>query len=78
MTNIEQMLQGLHHETAEYFRRQLEEAKEGEPLPPSLISALIKFLKDNDITCEVVEGTAVSDLAEELSDSDYGFLERVK
>jgi hypothetical protein len=76
--NIEKLLQELHHGTAEYFTDTLQRAREeGESLPPSFMSALIKFLKDNDITCEIAEGTAVSDLTAEITEQDTEFLQLV-
>jgi hypothetical protein len=79
MTNLENLLQGLHAETTQHFTEQLKKAnEEGEMLPPAFLSALIKFLKDNDITCELAEGTPISDLKEEISSEDMDFLRMVK
>jgi hypothetical protein len=81
MTNkLEQMLQELHHETAQYFAEELKKAREDSTyvLPPSLLSAVTKFLKDNDITCEIREGTAIKDFTDEVSASDVEFLQMVK
>ena len=47
-------------------------------LPPSFLNAVIKFLKDNDISCEVKEGTVHSTLVKEISREDSEFLRLVQ
>ena len=50
----EDTLSILHSLTAEYIRKRLELALNGdEPLPPAELSAIAKFLKDNNIECTV-------------------------
>ena len=80
MTNLEQALQELHCETADYMARELRKAREDEDhqVPPALISAIIKFLKDNDISCGVREGTVQSELVQEVTREDGEFLRLVK
>ena len=80
MNNLEKMLQSLHCETADYMARELQKAREDDSyvLPPSFLSAVIKFLKDNDITCEVKEGTIHSALVKEINREDSEFLRLVK
>ena len=80
MNNLERMLQSLHCETADYMARELQKAREDDTyvLPPSFLNAVIKFLKDNDISCEVKEGTVHSSLVKEISREDSEFLRLVQ
>tara|TARA_A100001201_G_C3995397_1_gene172868 strand:+ start:269 stop:517 length:249 start_codon:yes stop_codon:yes gene_type:complete len=80
MINLEKVLQELHCETAEYMSKELQKAREDKDyvLPPAFLSAVIKFLKDNDISCEIREGTVQGDLVKEISKEDSEFLRLVK
>lgn len=53
LTANEDKLGTIHDLTAEYCLRRLKQALEGEsePLAPSELSAITKFLKDNGIEC---------------------------
>lgn len=51
-TATENTLSELHGMTAEYMKLRMAAAQRGEiELPPSELSAIIKFLKDNGIEC---------------------------
>tara|TARA_A100001391_G_scaffold182277_1_gene148703 strand:- start:295 stop:543 length:249 start_codon:yes stop_codon:yes gene_type:complete len=80
MRHLEKMLQVLHCETADYMARELQKSREDENyvLPPAFLSAVIKFLKDNEITCEIKEGTSQAELVKEISREDSEFLRLVK
>ena len=80
MNNLERMLQSLHCETADYMARELQKAREDDSyiLPPAFLSSVIKFLKDNEITCEIREGTSQAELVKEISREDSEFLRLVK
>jgi hypothetical protein len=73
---IEELLGTLHEDVAEYFLRELEKAKGDSEyvLPPSFLSALTKFLKDNDITATPEQGTALEGLQEEINNEDKDYL----
>jgi ABC-type Zn uptake system ZnuABC Zn-binding protein ZnuA len=79
MNNLEQALQALHCETADYMARELQKSREDEDyvIQPALISSIIKFLKDNDISCEIKEGTVHSELVKEVTREDAEFLKMV-
>lgn len=79
MNNLEKALQELHCETADYMARELRKAREddGYVIQPALISSITKFLKDNDISCEIKEGTVHSELVKEITEEDSQFLKLV-
>lgn len=52
-------LNGLHDKMADYFTNRL---NSGEALPPGELSAILKFLKDNEITADVVESQPMQSL----------------
>lgn len=63
--NIE-TLNGLHDQLANYFTALL---SSGEQLAPGELSAILKFLKDNEITADIVESKPMANLIQ-------GFLEK--
>lgn len=64
--NIE-MLNGLHDQVATYFASLL---KSDERLAPGELSAILKFLKDNEITADLVESKPMSNLIESFLQSE--------
>jgi hypothetical protein len=76
---IEELLGTLHTDVAEYFLRELQKAREDDTyvLPPSFLSALTKFLKDNDITATPEPGTAIASLKEEINNEDREYLQLI-
>ena len=75
--NIE-TLNGLHDKLATYFTKLLDGAmsnEDAERLNPGEISAILKFLKDNEITADIIESKPMGSLidsflkSEELEDS---------
>lgn len=52
-------LNGLHDRMAQYFESLL---ASGERLAPGELSAIIKFLKDNEITAELTESMPMQNL----------------
>jgi len=63
--NIEE-LNGLHDYMAKYFTKLLQESMsdEGERLQPGELSAILKFLKDNNIEADIVDSKPMGNLIE--------------
>jgi hypothetical protein len=60
-------LNGLHGELANYFTGILQ----GGDVPPAVVGHIIKFLKDNEITADLLESKPMSSLIQQfLTDSD--------
>jgi prephenate dehydratase len=64
--NIEQ-LNGLHDQIANYFTSLL---SSGERLQPGELSAALKFLKDNEITADLVESEPMQNLIQKFMEAD--------
>lgn len=64
--NIER-LNGLHDQVATYFTYLL---NSNERLAPGELSAILKFLKDNEITADIVESKPMSNLIESFLQSE--------
>lgn len=60
-------LNGLHDKMAIYFAGLLES---GERLAPGEVTAILKFLKDNEITVDVVESTPMQSLIDKFKMSE--------
>jgi len=71
----EDLLASLHNELA---RGMLERLQSGEPLTAAEWSAIAKFLKDNDITCEVAQSAPLQDLVGAIPKFDTSPLRIVK
>lgn len=66
--NIEE-LNSLHDQMAKYFKSLLES---GERLQPGELSGILKFLKDNEVTVDVIESKPMQSLiAGFLESEDY-------
>lgn len=80
MNNLEKALQELHCETADYMARELAKAREDDSyiLAPAFLGAVIRFLKDNEISCEIKQGTVHAELVKEVTREDSEFLQLVK
>lgn len=66
-------LNGLHDKLAVYFTRLLDGAmsnEDAERLNPGEISAILKFLKDNEITADVIESKPMNNLIESFLNSE--------
>jgi prephenate dehydratase len=62
-------LNGLHDVMAKYFANLL---ASGERLAPGELSAVLKFLKDNDITADLVESKPMQNLIDQfLASEEY-------
>lgn len=69
--NIE-VLNGLHDQMAQYFTKLLRDSMspDGEKLQPGELTAILKFLKDNEITADVVESKPMQGLIEQFLNSE--------
>lgn len=66
--NIE-TLNGLHDQMAKYFANLL---ASDERLAPGELSAILKFLKDNEITADIVESKPMQNLIDQfLASEEY-------
>ena len=65
-------LNSLHDRLANYFTALLDGAmrEDGEKLNPGEISAILKFLKDNEITADVIESKPMGSLIESFLKSE--------
>ena len=73
-----QRLNSLHDRMANYFSKILDESMSegGERLQPGEVSAILKFLKDNEITADIVESKPMSNLIEGfLKSEEYSDME---
>lgn len=71
--NIE-TLNALHDKMAIYFTNLLES---GETLAPGEISAILKFLKDNEITADIVESKPMSNLIQSFVEQEEDLMEGI-
>lgn len=67
----DEALDALHQETADGLRSEIKRLKEaGEGIPPSLLAAASKFLKDNGVDRPIRPGDPTDLLSEEMPDFD--------
>ena len=67
--NIE-TLNGLHDRLAVYFTSLLDS---GEALQPGELSAILKFLKDNEITADIVESKPMNSLIQQFVQNEEAY-----
>ncbi len=75
MSNIKatvEVLNGLHDQMATYFTQMI---TSGERLAPGELSAVLKFLKDNEITADVVESKPMANLIQNFLDNEDSIME---
>jgi len=60
-------LNGLHDQMATYFTAML---ASGERLAPGELSAVLKFLKDNEITADIVESKPMASLIQSFLENE--------
>jgi len=60
-------LNGLHEQMATYFAQMI---TSGERLAPGELSAVLKFLKDNEITADIVESKPMANLIQNFLDNE--------
>jgi len=65
-------LNGLHDKMATYFSDLLDN---GERLAPGELASVLKFLKDNEITADVVESKPMANLIQSFLASEDDYLE---
>jgi len=68
-------LNGLHDRLAVYFVGLLES---GEQLAPGELSAILKFLKDNEITADVIESKPMANLIQNFVDNEDKLMEMIQ
>lgn len=64
-------LNGLHDKMAVYFTMLLSSGKE---LSSGELSSILKFLKDNEITAEVIESKPMANLVQSFIDNEEALL----
>jgi hypothetical protein len=69
--NIE-VLNGLHDQMATYFTQMI---TSGERLAPGELSAVLKFLKDNEITADIVESKPMANLIQNFLNNEESLME---
>ena len=62
-----EVLNGLHEQMASYFTQMI---TSGERLAPGELSAVLKFLKDNEITADIVESKPMANLIQNFLDNE--------
>jgi hypothetical protein len=67
-------LNGLHDQIAMYFTTML---ASGERLAPGEITAILKFLKDNEITADIVESKPMANLIQNFLDNEESLLDEL-
>mgnify|MGYP006883066911 CR=1 FL=1 len=75
MSNIKatvEVLNGLHDQMAQYFTQMI---TSGERLAPGELSAVLKFLKDNEITADVVESKPMANLIQNFLNNEDSIME---
>jgi len=60
-------LNGLHDQMAIYFTQMI---TSGDRLAPGELSAVLKFLKDNEITADIVESKPMANLIQNFLDNE--------
>ena len=68
-------LNGLHDRLAVYFVDLLES---GEQLAPGELSAILKFLKDNEVTADIIESKPMANLIQNFVDDEENLMEMVQ
>lgn len=64
-------LNGLHDQMAAYFTTML---SSGERLAPGELTAVLKFLKDNEITADIVESKPMANLIQNFLDNEENLI----
>jgi prephenate dehydratase len=67
-----EVLNGLHDQMATYFTQMI---TSGERLAPGELSAVLKFLKDNEITADVVESKPMANLIQNFLNNEDSIME---
>ncbi len=67
-------LNGLHEQIADYFTTLI---VGGERLAPGELSAVLKFLKDNEITADIVESKPMANLIQGFLDNEESLMEEL-
>lgn len=62
-----EVLNGLHDQMAAYFTAML---ASGERLAPGELTAILKFLKDNEITADIVESKPMANLIQNFLENE--------
>ena len=65
-------LNGLHDQMANYFTQMI---TSGDRLAPGELSAVLKFLKDNEITADIVESKPMANLIQNFLDNEDTLME---
>ncbi len=68
--NIE-VLNGLHDQIATYFTQMI---TSGDRLAPGELSAVLKFLKDNEITADIVESKPMANLIQNFLNNEESLM----
>ena len=68
-------LNGLHDRMAIYFTDLLDG---GERLAPGEITAVLKFLKDNEITADIVESKPMANLIQNFLDQEEEVMDQLR
>ena len=64
-----ELMNALHGALAEYYKEYLEEANaNGEEVSSGFLTAVNAFLKNNDITVDIVESNSMNDLGLKIKD----------
>jgi len=66
-----EVLNSLHDQIATYFTQLI---ASGERLAPGELSAALKFLKDNEITADVIESKPMANLIQNFLDNEEKLL----
>lgn len=64
MTKRSEVMEALFDELAEVFRTKLKDPE----CPPAVLSAIVKFLQNNEITAVVSDDGALADLRDAIPD----------
>ena len=67
-------LNGLHDQMAIYFTQMI---TSGDRLAPGELSAVLKFLKDNEITADIVESKPMANLIQNFLDNEEEIMDGV-
>jgi hypothetical protein len=67
-----EVLNGLHDRMAAYFTELL---TGGDRLAPGELSAILKFLKDNEITADIVESKPMANLIQNFMEQEESLMD---
>jgi len=67
-----EVLNGLHDKMAAYFTELL---TGGDRLAPGELSAILKFLKDNEITADIVESKPMANLIQNFMEQEESLMD---